>query len=43
MHVSFVGSDLSAMISGAVGENLCVKNYKEEDVHGILQEFFDSL
>ena len=35
--------DLSAMIGGAIGENLLVKNYKEEDVPKILKEFFDSL
>ena len=35
--------DLSAMIRGAIGENLRVKDYKEEDVPKILKEFFDSL
>lgn len=35
--------DLSAMIRGAIGENLTVKDYKEEDVPKILKEFFDSL
>lgn len=35
--------DLSAMIGGAINENLQVKNYKEEDIPVILKEFFDSL
>lgn len=35
--------DLSAMIGGAIGENLQVKDYKEEDLPKILKEFFDSL
>lgn len=37
------GKYLSAMIRGAIGENLKVKDYKEEDVPKILKEFFDSL
>ncbi|KAJ7390944.1 2'-deoxynucleoside 5'-phosphate N-hydrolase 1 [Desmophyllum pertusum] len=37
------GKYLSAMIGGAIGEHLQVKNYKEDDVPGILKEFFDSL
>lgn len=41
--LSFVISDLSAMIGGAIGQNLNVKNYKEEDVPKILKDFFDSL
>ena len=35
--------DLSAMVRGAIGENLKVEDYKEEDVPKILKEFFDSL
>ena len=41
--LSFVISDLSAMIGGAIGQNLNVKNYKEEEVPKILKDFFDSL
>lgn len=31
------------MIRGAIGENVQVKNYKEEDVPEILKEFFSSI
>jgi len=31
------------MIRGAIGENLKVKDYREEDVPKLLKEFFDSL
>ncbi|KAL9955114.1 hypothetical protein ACROYT_G036399, partial [Oculina patagonica] len=37
------GKYLSAMIGGAISENLQVKNYKEEDIPVILKEFFDSI
>lgn len=37
------GKYLSAMIRGAIGENLKVEDYKEEDIPKILKEFFDSL
>lgn len=31
------------MIGGAIGENVQVKNYKEEDVPEILKEFFSTI
>ena len=34
---------LSAMIRGAIDDNLVVKDYKEEDIPHILEEFFKSL
>lgn len=37
------GKHLSAMIGGAIGGNVQVKNYKEEDVPEILKEFFSSI
>lgn len=36
------GKYLSAMIRGAIDENLLVKDYKEEDLPQILKEFFKS-
>lgn len=33
--------DFFVMIRGVIGENLTVKDYKEEDVFKILKEFFD--
>ena len=35
--------DLSAMIRGAIDNNLLVKDYKEEDIPQILKEFFNSV
>ncbi|XP_073246413.1 putative 2'-deoxynucleoside 5'-phosphate N-hydrolase 1 [Porites lutea] len=37
------GKFLSAMIRGAIDDNVVVKDYKEEDIPHILEEFFKSL
>ncbi|CAH3170837.1 unnamed protein product [Porites lobata] len=37
------GKSLSAMIRGAIDDNVVVKDYKEEDIPHILEEFFKSL